>query len=185
QPNDGLQYVQALSSDLVAQGDTYQVVISNHLVHQLNDDALQGLLRDSQQLATRRAIHSDIRRSRVAYTLFSIGTWPLFPGSFIRQDGLASIRRSYTAAELRAVAAFGWRVIPPRPWRNLLLYDAIDHENSRWPCNIIAKYLSLVAARQDWCWAAYLLCVGWRWSYWNAAATQDNTRVPSDFTHRH
>ena len=130
QPDDGLQYVQALSSDLVAQGDTYHVVISNHLVHHLNDDALQGLLRDSQQLATRRAIHCDIRRSRVAYTLFSIGTWPFFPGSFIRQDGLTSIRRSYTAAELRAVAAFGWRVIPQRPWRNLLLYDAIDHENS-------------------------------------------------------
>ncbi len=126
EPDDGLQYLQALSSDLVAQGDTYDVVISNHLIHHLNDDALQDLLHDSWRLATRRAIHSDIRRSRVAYTLFSIGTWPFFPGSFIRQDGLTSIRRSYTADELRAVAASGWRVIPQRPWRNLLIYDATD-----------------------------------------------------------
>src|SRR5699024_4759717 len=63
----GMQYVQALSSELVAKGETYDVVISNHLLHHLNDETLHGLLDDSRQLATRRAIHSDIRRSRVAY----------------------------------------------------------------------------------------------------------------------
>ena len=124
----GMQYVQALSSELVAKGETYDVVVSNHLLHHLNDEALHGLLDDSRQLATRRAIHSDIRRSRVAYTLFAMGTWPFFPGSFICQDGLTSIRRSYTADELRAVATQDWRVIPQQPWRNLLIYDAFEHE---------------------------------------------------------
>src|SRR5699024_10731757 len=115
QPDDGLQYVQALSSDLVAQGDTYHVVISNHLVHHLNDDALQGLLRNSQQLIKRRPFHSDILRSCVSYSLFSICTLPSFAGSFIRQDTLTSIRCSYTAAELRVVAIIGFRVNPQRP----------------------------------------------------------------------
>ena len=119
-----IDFRQALSSELVAQGETFDLLISNHLLHHLTDEELQALLHDCQQLARTRAVHSDIRRSRAAYTLFSIGTWPFFPGSFIREDGLVSIRRSYTADELRTAAAPGWRVIPQRPWRNLLIYDA-------------------------------------------------------------
>lgn len=123
-PDGDLDYRQALSSDLVAQGQTFDLVISNHLLHHLNDEALQAVLQDSQRLARSRAVHSDIRRSPVAYTLFSLGTLPFFHRSFIREDGLISIRRSYTAAELRTAAAPGWRVRPQHPWRNLLIYDA-------------------------------------------------------------
>lgn len=124
-PSDGIEFERALSSDLVAQDRVFDVVISNHLLHHLHDDELQGLLHDSEQLARTRVVHSDIRRSRAAYMLFSVGTWPFFPGSFIREDGLISIRRSYTAAELAAVAPVGRRVESQRPWRNLLVHDVI------------------------------------------------------------
>lgn len=119
-----IEFQRALSSDLVAQGRTFDIVISNHLLHHLQDDELQGLLRDSEQLARTRVVHSDIRRSRAAYLLFSVGTWPFFPGSFIREDGLISIRRSYTEAELATVAPTGWRVAAQQPWRNLLVFNA-------------------------------------------------------------
>lgn len=123
-PAGALNYQRSLSSELVGQGQRFDLVISNHLIHHLNDEELQGLLYDSEQLARIRAVHSDIRRSQTAYALFSFGTWPFFPGSYIREDGLISIRRSYTEDELRNVAAPGWRVVTQRPWRNLLMFDA-------------------------------------------------------------
>lgn len=121
QPLPGLSFRRAFSSDLVAEGRTYDAVISNHVLHHLTDGQFSALLADSQALATRLSLHSDIERSRWGYALFSAGTLPFFPGSFIRQDGLTSIRRSYTAAELAAAAPPGWRCLRHRPWQNLLL----------------------------------------------------------------
>ncbi len=123
----GLAFRRAVSGDLVAAGERYDVVVSNHLLHHLEPAELDGLLADSERLAVRRAIHSDIRRSPAAYALFSAGAGlatPLFPGSFIRPDGLASIRRSYTPGELAAVLRPGWRVHTQLPWRNLAVWDA-------------------------------------------------------------
>jgi 2-polyprenyl-3-methyl-5-hydroxy-6-metoxy-1,4-benzoquinol methylase len=118
-----VRFRRALSSELVAEGCSFDVVTSNHLLHHLSDAELQGLLADSQRLARARAVHSDIARSRWAYRLFSVGTWPFFPGSFIRADGLVSIRRSYTAEELRECLPPGWRVQQQPPWRTLVLHD--------------------------------------------------------------
>ena len=124
-PSAELEFCQALSSELVSQGRRFDVVISNHLLHHLTATQLRDLLKDSEHLARHRVVHSDIRRSRLAYMLFSVGTRPFFRGSFIREDGLTSIRRSYAALELHAVAPTGWRVHAQRPWRNLLIYDAV------------------------------------------------------------
>ena len=49
-------------------------------------------------------LHSDIERSRLAYGLYAVGVTPFAPGTFLRTDGLRSIRRSYRAAELAAAA---------------------------------------------------------------------------------
>jgi 2-polyprenyl-3-methyl-5-hydroxy-6-metoxy-1,4-benzoquinol methylase len=121
-PRPGVTYRKAYSSGLVREGASFDLVISNHMLHHLSPAELQGLLADSEILCRRAAIHGDIARSPAAYALFWAGTLPLFPGSFIRRDGLASIRRSYTAAELLAVARPGWDVQPESPYRNLLLF---------------------------------------------------------------
>ena len=117
----GLSFRRAFSSELVAEGRTYDVVISNHVLHHLTDGEFSVLLADSEVLGRRLSLHGDIERSRWGYALFSAGTLPFFPGSFIRQDGLTSIRRSYTAAELAAAAPPGWRCLQQRPWQNLLM----------------------------------------------------------------
>lgn len=122
----GLTFRRAASGDLVAEGRRYDLVVSNHLLHHLDAAQLAELLADSQQLARVRVLHSDIARHRWAYALFSAATLPFFPGSFIREDGLISIRRSYTPEELRAVVPSGWRVLSRRPWRNLLLHDSAE-----------------------------------------------------------
>ena len=121
-PVHGLSYRKAFSGELVAEGATFDLVISNHILHHLSASELAALLADSEQLARTLAMHSDISRSPVAFALFSAGTLPFFPGSFIRGDGLTSIRRSYTAAELRSTIPPGWTVVPERPYRNLLLF---------------------------------------------------------------
>ncbi|MBP2411371.1 2-polyprenyl-3-methyl-5-hydroxy-6-metoxy-1,4-benzoquinol methylase [Arthrobacter stackebrandtii] len=118
----GVAFRQAHSSALTAAGEMFDVVISNHMLHHLTPEELAGLMADSALLARRLALHSDIARSPLAYALFAAGTAPFFPGSFIRRDGLTSIRRSYTAAELRAVLPPGWRVEAARPWRTLALF---------------------------------------------------------------
>lgn len=123
-PVAGVTFRRALSGDLVAEGARFDVVVSNHVLHHLDEAQLQALLTDSRRLARARVVHSDILRSRLAYLLFSAGTLPFFSGSFIRADGLVSIRRSYTPDGLAAVVPAGWRVERQHPWRNLLVHDA-------------------------------------------------------------
>ncbi|QCU77524.1 methyltransferase domain-containing protein [Citricoccus sp. SGAir0253] len=120
----GLEFHRGTSRDLVREGRRFDVVLSNHLLHHLDPPQLEDLLADSEALAVRRAVHSDIHRSTLAYALFSVGTAPFFPGSYIRHDGLASIRRSYTPEELAAVVRPGWRVRGQVPWRTLAVWDA-------------------------------------------------------------
>lgn len=124
-PIPGLTHRRALSRDLVDEGASFDLVVSNHLLHHLDPEQLHGLLADSQHLARTAVVHSDIRRDRAAYALFSAGTWPFFHGSFIREDGLTSIRRSYTPGELHAAAPPGWDVTALGPWRLLLTHDVV------------------------------------------------------------
>ncbi|GAB3547139.1 class I SAM-dependent methyltransferase [Arthrobacter tumbae] len=119
----GLTFRRAFSSELLAEGARFDVVTSNHVLHHLSPDELSGLLSDSEKLATRLALHSDLKRTLVGFSLFSVATLPL-RGSYIREDGLTSIRRSYLAEELRAVVPPGWRVERQVPFRNLLVHRA-------------------------------------------------------------
>ncbi|MCM6763282.1 class I SAM-dependent methyltransferase [Rathayibacter sp. ZW T2_19] len=115
----GVEFRRASSSELVDEGAEFDVVVSNHLLHHLTPESLASLLEDSERLAP-RALHNDIERSRLAYTAYSVATRPLAAGSFLHYDGSLSVRRSYTAAELRAVAPAGWSVERAAPYRLLL-----------------------------------------------------------------
>lgn len=119
----GLVYRRAYSSELVSEGWQFDLVVSNHTLHHLGPAELTGLLADSEVLCRRAAIHSDIARSRLAYVLYFAGTLPFFHRSFIRQDGLTSIRRSYTAQELRRELPPGWAVEQDSRFRNLLIFE--------------------------------------------------------------
>ncbi|UNK72092.1 methyltransferase domain-containing protein [Microbacterium sp. H1-D42] len=116
----------ASSTDLVHEGEPFDVVLSNHVLHHLTAHELTRLLADSRRLAREGGVvvHSDIARSRAAYLLFAVATWPfagsLLADSFIRADGLTSIRRSYTRGELAAVVPDGWHVEQRMPARLLL-----------------------------------------------------------------
>ncbi|WP_258063314.1 MULTISPECIES: class I SAM-dependent methyltransferase [unclassified Rathayibacter] len=115
----GVEFRRASSADLVAEGEHFDLVTSNHVLHHLSPESLADLLADSERLAP-RALHNDIERSRLAYTAYLLATRPIAAGSFLHYDGSLSVRRSFTAAELRAVAPEGWRVERAAPYRLLL-----------------------------------------------------------------
>ncbi len=127
-----VEYRCAYTSELVDAGETFDMVISNHLLHHLSDAELAALLQDSAALIAHGGvvIHRDIARSRLAYLGFAVGTLPfaknLLAGSFIRADGLTSIRRAYTPAELSDASPSDWQVRTAFPSRLELRYEVPD-----------------------------------------------------------
>ncbi|MGO1539996.1 MAG: methyltransferase domain-containing protein [Leucobacter sp.] len=122
-PLPGVIYRQAYSRNLVDEGAEYDIVISNHLLHHLGVAEFHGLISDSEALASRLCVHSDIARSSLAYQAFAVAAAPLAPGSFIRVDGLRSIRRSYTRAELETLLPDSWGAKQPYAFRVLAVYE--------------------------------------------------------------
>jgi 2-polyprenyl-3-methyl-5-hydroxy-6-metoxy-1,4-benzoquinol methylase len=119
----GVEFRRASSTELVAAGETFDVVVSNHVLHHLDDEARAAVLDDSSRLATRLVLHADIERARGAYLAYRAATWPWRTRSFVHVDGLLSIRRSFTADELIDVAPRGWRVVRQWPFRLLLVRE--------------------------------------------------------------
>lgn len=107
---------------LVTEGNAFDVVLSNHVLHHLGPE-LEQFAAESATLSRGLVLHSDIERHRAAYALYSVGVTPFAPGTFLRTDGLRSIRRSFTRSELQTtldrVAPGAWSVRTPVPFRLL------------------------------------------------------------------
>ena len=119
----GLHFRRAHSADLVAAGERFDIVLSNHVLHHLGAAELGALLVDSERLSRSVVLHGDIERHPLAYLGFGLGTWPFFRRSYIRVDGLTSIRRSFTYRELAGVAPPGWSVRRELPYRLMLRWQ--------------------------------------------------------------
>lgn len=117
----GVEFRSTDSTALRATGERFDAVISNHVLHHLGEPELRSFLDDSLALSTGLVLHADIERGRTAYALYAAGILPLQRGTFLRTDGLRSIRRSYRAPELRlSLARHGtWHVLRPAPFRLL------------------------------------------------------------------
>ena len=107
------------STSLLADGATFDLVVSNHVLHHLSPDDLTRFAAESRRLSRGRVLHGDIERGHLAYGLYAVGITPFAPGTFLRTDGLRSIRRSYRREELGATLGAGWHVTRPVPFRVL------------------------------------------------------------------
>lgn len=112
-------HLETTSIRLRADGERFDAVISNHVLHHLADDELLAFADDSLALSNGPVLHADIARSRLAYGLYAVGITPFAPGTFLRTDGLRSIRRSFTAPELAQTLGPDWSVASPAPFRVL------------------------------------------------------------------
>ena len=120
----GITYRQCFSSELVSEGNQFDIVLSNHLLHHLSDSEFDVLIADSEALTSRVAVHSDIARGRLAYGAFAVGAVPVSPGTLLRVDGLRSIRRSYTPSELAERLPAAWNAESVNPFRLLAVHTA-------------------------------------------------------------
>ena len=102
---------------LVTAGETFDAVLSNHVLHHLSTEELRRFADESLALADGIVLHSDIRRGHLPYWLYAVGVTPFAPGTFLRTDGLRSIRRSYRAGELAAALGQPWQVEEASPFR--------------------------------------------------------------------
>lgn len=119
----GPRFERADLAHLRATGRRFDFVVSNHVLHHLDPRELGGFLEDTAAIAATGVLHNDLRRSDLAYLAFALVSWPM-RRSYIAEDGLRSVRRAYTPAELRGLAPPGWRVERLEPFRSLLRYDA-------------------------------------------------------------
>ncbi|MFJ6677789.1 methyltransferase domain-containing protein [Microbacterium sp. NPDC091382] len=111
------------AAELRGAGDTFDLVLSNHVLHHLDADELENFAADTRALSSGTVLHADIERGALAYALYGIGITALERGTFLRTDGLRSIRRSYWAAELEQALGAPWRVASPAPFRLLAVAD--------------------------------------------------------------
>ncbi len=120
----GTRFFCGTAEQLAERGETFTVVLSNHVLHHLSDSEVTGLCVASTRFAPRLVLHADIHRHPVAYATFpAIGA--CFPGTYILPDGLLSIRRSFTPTELRRVVPAdggNWHVETAFPFRLRLVW---------------------------------------------------------------
>ncbi len=121
--NRDIQFEEKTSHQLVEEGASFDIVISNHLLHHLSNDEVSSLCRDSEKLANQLVLFNDIERSDIGYGLFSAITPLLFRNSFITVDGKTSIRRSFRKDELQQLLPDGWKVKRKFPFRLLAIHQ--------------------------------------------------------------
>lgn len=118
---DTIEFRNTTTADLVNEHLSFDFIISNHLLHHLEQDEMNQMLNDCERLCTRRIIHNDIERSDVAYLFFGPFSRVLGGKSFLCADGLRSIRKSYTYSELTGLVPENWLVYRMFPYRLLLV----------------------------------------------------------------
>ncbi len=79
-------------------------VFANHLLHHLDEPEIDLLMDKLGRMMHTRVIVSDLCRSYFVYFSFALISAIFFRRSFVRYDGLLSVRKGFTVSELRNIA---------------------------------------------------------------------------------
>lgn len=118
-----IEWLQCTSTDLLEKKREYDIVISNHVIHHLTNEEILKLLGESEKLSKKKIIFNDIERNSLGYLLFNIFSRLFFHDSFITEDGLTSIRRSFKRSELKKLIPKHWEVKKAFPFRLFLIHE--------------------------------------------------------------
>lgn len=119
--NAGYPEIQVVETDALNSGlwEGADYIFANHLLHHLTNEACIELIRQIDRSGPRLYVLNDLIRSTWAYYGFWLAASPFFHNSFIVQDGLASIRRSFTLPEVRALVRAAMPIYPVAILRHL------------------------------------------------------------------
>jgi len=117
--DSNLDFKFASVEDLIKDNLVFDIVISNHVLHHLPTSEIKTFLGNSSQLARKLVLHNDLERSMLAYYLFYPSKL-IFKNSYIFEDGLSSIKRAFTPAELEKIGGLTWKVKKVFPFRQVV-----------------------------------------------------------------
>jgi SAM-dependent methyltransferase len=104
----GLPEITVVRGDALAlplRAGAVDLVVSSLTLHHLSEPTARAALREMARVARIGFVVNDLWRSRLGVTLVWLATRALRCHRISRHDGPLSVRRSYSAAELRALAA--------------------------------------------------------------------------------
>ncbi len=92
------------------------VVMASQILHHFPAEEAVVFVREVNRVARKRAVISDLRRSRIAAAGLWLGSFPLFFHPVSRHDGVVSVMRGFVPGELAEIvqAATGQRPIVHR-----------------------------------------------------------------------
>ncbi|MBI3029968.1 MAG: methyltransferase domain-containing protein [Candidatus Rokubacteria bacterium] len=99
-----ISFVQADALHLPVRGGGVDAAISSLTLHHLEPDVAPGLLAEMGRVSRRGFVVNDLMRSRVAYGLVWLATRLFAWNRMSRHDGPLSVRRAYSAREIRSLA---------------------------------------------------------------------------------
>lgn len=98
-------FVEADARDLPFADGSMSVVHASLVMHHLDPADAALALREMRRVASRGVVINDLRRSRFALAATALPVLALSRSPVTRHDGVLSVRRSYTLAELDGLAA--------------------------------------------------------------------------------
>jgi SAM-dependent methyltransferase len=122
----GVYRVAADARTLPFPSNSFDVVTSSLFLHHFNAGEVAAVLRELFRLTRRVLVVNDLRRARVPYAFGRVAFPVIFRSRVSVADGLLSIRRAFTAAELAAAfdeAGIRARISQTWPYRLLAVAE--------------------------------------------------------------
>ena len=95
-----IEIIEANACDPACWG-TPDYLFAQHLLHHLPGEACVQIFQAIDKVPLRQFVISDLLRSRAAYHAYRLGVRYWSQGTFLREDGSASIRRGFREPDLR------------------------------------------------------------------------------------
>jgi SAM-dependent methyltransferase len=101
----GLGIVRADGMALPLREESVDIVVISQVAHHLAGGQIRRLATEASRVARIGVVLADLRRSELAAAAFAIGSRVLAFDRIAREDGITSVRRGFTASELRRLLA--------------------------------------------------------------------------------